>query len=267
MPEIPKDPAPAPSDSSDDTDAMLSRIVSLTNYDWWFGKDDLSASDVEAQADWKEHPVDALEGGQGLTLYRRASDGSIECRDAAALLTVFACREAAQLLGLWNPPGIVTKYLSSCDPRLSEQAAAASNVALEEADKERQNAAMLVKEAQARCPKLGFFSRAATRAAAWVAAQDYAKAVAAYRHREAAMYAIEAALLATMRGTPLGANGVVEASINAAGISAAEEGVITSFEGERPNLLPPGSARSAGRGAATVNIRYRFSTMVEHLFA
>src|SRR5258706_13331680 len=90
--------------------------------EWWFGGDDLLELDVNDQAEWKEHPFDALDPGDGLTLYRRNGAGQIDHRDAAALLTTFACSEAFRLTSLWNAPRIVAEYLRTSDLRLSEEA-------------------------------------------------------------------------------------------------------------------------------------------------
>jgi len=238
-------------------------------WDWWFGEDALPVPSVSAQAEWNEHPFDALENGKGLTLYRRDGKNRIDWRDAAPVLTTFACYEAGELVRLWDAPYMVRQYLQAGNLGLSEQAAIAVREALDEAELERQTAEQLVKAAGARCPKkLGFFARAATRAAAWAAAQDHAKAMAAFHHREAMLYAIGAALLATVRGTPDSAWAVADAVINAAGMLAAEEGVIVATnDSSSPNLLPPGVAQAAGRLAATANIRARFSAMVDQLFS
>jgi hypothetical protein len=237
-------------------------------YSWWFGEDALPVSSVAAQAEWKEHPFDVLEGGKGLTLYRRDSRNQIEQRDAAPTLTAFACYEAGELVHLWNVPQVVQEYLQTGSLGLSGQAAIAVREALDEAELERQIAEQLVEAAKAKCPKLGFFARAATRAAAWTAAQDYAKAVAAYHHRGAVLYAIGTALLATVGGTPDGAWLVADAAIDTAGMLAAQEGVIIASNSRpKPELLPPGVAQATGRLAATVNIRARFSAMVNQLFS
>ncbi|MBV8090574.1 MAG: hypothetical protein JO139_13560 [Alphaproteobacteria bacterium] len=189
------------SDTDEPLDHLIEQAERLGQYGWWFGQDDLLLSSVIAQAEWRDHPFDALEGGRGLTLYRRDKHGQIEPRDASIALTAFACYEALQLLHLWNPAEIVRESLRTGNPRLAEKAIDAVRAALDEADAEMQKAARLVKEAEAKCPKLGLFARAASRAAAWASAIDFANATAAYHHRVAVMHAIGAALFATVRGT------------------------------------------------------------------
>src|SRR5580700_3669127 len=169
-------------------------------YSWWFGEDNLSEASIIHLAEWKEHPFDALEVGKGLTLYRREEGGQIEHRDAAGVLTAFACFEAFQLIHLWDASEVVREYLRTADPRLSNPATVAVRTALDAADLELQNAARLQSRAEANIPKLGFFARSATRAAAWSAAQQYAQAVAAHTHRAAIMHAVGAALYATAAG-------------------------------------------------------------------
>lgn len=235
-------------------------------WDWWFGEDDLSVARVDDLAEWKEHPFDALECGKGLTLYRRNGEGQINQRDAAIILTASACYEAGELIHLWNAPAVVREYLQTCYPGLSEQAAVNMKQHWDKADLDRQNAAQLVKAAEAKCPKkLGFFARAATRAAAWAAAKDYAQAVAIYHHREAVVFAVGAALFATERATCGVLLKVAEAAVNAAGLLAAEE-VDFIARNESPKPLPPSVAQALGRAAAWANIRARFSAMVDQLF-
>jgi hypothetical protein len=248
-------------------DHLIEQVERLGQHDWWFGEDDLLLSSVITQAEWKDHPFDALEGGKGLTLYRRDKHGRVEQRDAAIVLTAFACYEALQLLYLWNPPEIVREYLRTGNPRLAEEAGNAVRATLDEADAEMQKAAQLVKEAEAKCPKLGLFARAASRASAWASAIEFANATAAYHHRVAVMHAIGAALFATVSGTCQGVQAVAERAIEAAGFLAVEEGVIVSSEQSgRHVLLPLGVAQSTGVGAASVNIRSRFGSAVEQLF-
>jgi hypothetical protein len=242
-------------------------------WDWWFGEDDLSVVRVGAQAQWREHPFDALENGKGLTLYRRNEAGEIDRRDAAVVLQAFVFLEAERLTRLWDAPEVVREYLLTGNPRLSEQAGVAVKEALEEAELETHAAAQLVEAAKARCPtKLGFFARATVRVAAQAAARDYAQAVAAYHHRQAATYAIGAAFIvafiAVSRCSCLDPWYVADAAINTAGLLAAEEGVIiTPNDKPWPQLLPPGVAEAAGQGAERVNIRSRFAAMVQQLFA
>jgi hypothetical protein len=171
------------------------------------------------------------------------------------------------LLYLWNPAEIVREYLRTGNPRLADKAKNAVRAALDEADAEMQKAAQLVKEAEAKCPKLGFFARAASRASAWASAIEFANATAAYHHRVAVMHAISAALFATVGGTPQGVQAVAERAVEAAGFLAVEEGVIVGTEQSgRHDLLPPGVAQGTGVMAASAKIRSRFGSVVEQLF-
>src|SRR5258708_38429484 len=113
--------------------ALIELDQRLRQYHWWFGEDDLPAEAVERQAEWKEHPFDALEFDQGLTLYRRNQEGQIDHRDAAGLLIAFTCHEAFRLLHLWNAPDVVGEYLRTGNQRLCNQAAEAVRVALDAA--------------------------------------------------------------------------------------------------------------------------------------
>jgi hypothetical protein len=233
--------------------------------DWWFGEDGLFFSSVDGRAQWKEHPFDALESGEGLTLYRRDGEGDIDHRDAAIALEAFACRQAFQLTHLWDASAVVLEYLQTGDERLRRHARVAAEAALEQADLAMRDAALLMEAAEANCPKLGLFARAATRAAARAAAINYVQATAAYHHRCAALHAVAATLLATARGTCEDARLTADQAVNAAGFVAAAEGVITAING-RPVLLPPGVAHGNGLLAATVNARALFSAMVNELF-
>jgi hypothetical protein len=248
-------------------DHLIEEVERLGQYNWWFGEDDLLLSSVITQAEWKDHPFDALEGGKGLTLYRRDKHGRIEPRDAAIVLTAFTCYEALQLLYLWNPSEIVREYLRTGDRRLAETAGNAVRAALDDADAEMQKAAQLVKEAEAKCPKLGLFARAASRAAARASAIDFARTEAAYQHRIAVMHAIGTALFATVRGTCESVRAVADRAVDVAGFLAVEEGVIVSSgPSGRHELLPAGVAQATGRGAASVRIRSGFGSAVEQLF-
>jgi hypothetical protein len=215
---------------------------------------------------WKEHPFDALDPGDGLTLYRRSGTGEIDHRRAAALLTTFACSEAFRLIHLWNAPEIAAEYLRTSDLRLSERAKVGVMAALDQADLELKSAAQVMKAAEAMCPKVGFFARAATRAAAQAAVNDYGRTVATYYHRGAVMHAVVAALFATIRGTCEGARVVAEEVVKTAGLLAGEEAFIIGINDHRPELLSPGVAQAAGELAATANIRARFAEGVDFLF-
>ena len=233
--------------------------------DWWFGEDGPPLSSVDGRAQWKEHPFDALECGEGLTLYRRDSEGYIDQRDAAVVLQAFACRQAFQLTHLWDASAVVSEYLQTGNERLRQHARITAEAALEQADLAMRDAARLMEAAEANCPKPGLFARAATRAAARAAAMNYAQAAAAYHHRCAALHAAAAALLATARCTCESARLTTEQAIDGAGFVAAAEGVITAINA-KPVLLPPGVAHGNGLLAATVNARALFFAMVNELF-
>ena len=117
------------------------------------------------------------------------------------------------------------EYLRTGNQRLCKQAADAVRVALDAADQELQNAARLQSIAEANVPKLGFFARAASCAAAQSASQKHAQAVAAYIWD------------------------VANEATEVAGLLAAEKGVIVGTDERLPSLLPPGTAQAAGRGA------------------
>lgn len=235
--------------------------------DWWFGEDDLEVRSLDGHAEWTEDPFDALEFGKGLTLYRRNREGQIDRRDASVLLSAFGCYEARRLTYLWNAPEVVQEYLRTGAPHLSELATVAVRAALDEADRDMQNAAQVLRVAEEKCPKSGLVGRLTTPAAGWAAARDYARATIAYHHRVAVMHAIGAALFATLRGTCEGARSIADEVSDAAAILAAEEGVIIVDANRGPELLPAGVAQSTGRLTARVNIRSRFSAMVDQLFS
>jgi len=234
-------------------------------YRWWFGQDDLQPSGIQTSAEWSEHPFDALEGGEGLTLHRRNQIGEIDHRYAAAMLTVFACRQALEVIHLWEAPAIVREYLQTADDLLRGSASAAVEVAFGLALKEAQDVAAAAKAAEAARPRLGLFAMPGQRAAARAATEECTRAYLASRRRVAAVHAVAAARFATLRGTPGGALEAADAVARAAQVIGAVEGVVTDRYGA-PRLVAEDASGAAGWLAAMGNARATFAAMVDVLF-